>query len=411
MKLRAALLVGALAMSAGGACADETTTRSTTQSSDTAPGTTAPTTDATPVARTAPPSSAPTPTVESTDAEAFTSTTTSDPLEIEPACTLPSGIAERIALLVWPAVYAQDWATARRVVSDGVGGVLLMKPADWDATTLRQRLAELDLESPHGVLVATDEEGGDVQRLSGIATLASQQDVSTSASPDGAGRLIAEHAELVAALGVDVVLGPVVDVLPENGAPPLRHSRFFVGGPDAVAAYAAAYVAAWQLAGITPVLKHYPGHGGASGDTHSGAGLTAPLAEMEARDLLPYRALAQSGAGVMAGHLTTPDLSDDLPASRSAGAIEHLRASIGFGDALVVADSLDMGAVGIPVPQAAAESIGAGVDVVLYTDPSITTAVVDTVAAAVAAGTVPDERITEAATKVWRLLGHSVDGC
>jgi len=310
-----------------------------------------------------------------------------------------------VALLVWPSVYAADWESARRVVADnGLGGVLLMKPDGWDAATLRQRLAELDVASPHGLLVATDEEGGDVQRLSAIAPLPSQREISTTMTPEEASVAIGQHAEIVADLGVDIVLAPVVDVLPEDGQPPLDASRFFQGDPQNVGAYGAAYVGAWQRAGILPVLKHFPGHGAASGDTHVGAGETPGIAALEARDLVPYRLLAGTGAAVMVGHLTTPGLSDDVPASRSAPAVAYLREVLGYGDALVVSDALDMGAVGISVPEAAVESVRAGVDVVLFTDPAMTGPVIEALRSAVEDGTLPAERVRDAATKVARLL-------
>ncbi len=339
---------------------------------------------------------------------------TAEPVIVETtaACAPSIGLEQQIALLVWPSVYSSDWESARSVVRDhGLGGVLLMKPAGWDAETITLRLAELELESPFGLIVATDEEGGDVQRLSGVADLASQFDVSIQMSPDDAFQLISQHAEISNGIGIDVVFAPVVDVLPAEGSPPLRRSRFFAGGPEQVAEYAAAYVDAWRQAGVLPVLKHFPGHGEASGDTHVGDGVTAALPELEGRDLVPYRMLSGTGAGVMVGHLTSPELSDGLPASRSARAIGYLRDELGYRDALVVSDSLDMGAVGVPVPRAAVESLDAGVDVVLFTDPSITGNVIESITAAVGDGTIPTERIEDAALKVWRLLGHEVDFC
>jgi beta-N-acetylhexosaminidase len=340
--------------------------------------------------------------------------TTATPVIVETtvACAPPIGLEQQIALLVWPSVYSSDWETARSVVRDhGLGGVLLMKPAGWDADTITLRLGELESESPFGLVVATDEEGGDVQRLTGVSSLDSQFDISTQMPPDDAFQVISQHAEIAAGIGIDVVFAPVVDVLPSEGSPPLRRSRFFAGGPERVSAYAAAYVDAWQRAGVLPVLKHFPGHGEASGDTHVGDGVTAPLPELERRDLVPYRMLSGTGTGVMVGHLTTPELSDGLPASRSAHAIDYLRDELGYQDALVVSDSLDMGAVGVPVPQAAAESLDAGVDVVLFTDPSITGSVIESITAAVVDGAIPTERIEDAALKVWRLLGHEGDPC
>ncbi len=201
-------------------------------------------------------------------------TSTSAPVgDVELACARSIPLRERIALLVWPAVYSADWETAVSTVgSHQVGGVLLMKPTGWGPDDLRAGLARLDGAAGRGLVVATDEEGGAVQRLSMLGELPAQQDVSEQLVPAEAGRIIADHAVSVADVGVDMVLGPVVDVVPADGDVPLTRSRFFTGDPTTVSAYARAYVDAWRSAGLVPVLKHFPGHGGASGDTHDAAG-------------------------------------------------------------------------------------------------------------------------------------------
>jgi beta-glucosidase-like glycosyl hydrolase len=76
-----------------------------------------------------------------------------------------------------------------------------------------------------------------------------------------------------------------------------------------------------------------------------------------------------------------------------------------------VSDSLDMDAVGVPVPQAAVDSVRAGVDVVLVTDPTITADVIGALESAVGSGSLSPERVDAAASKVWRLLGHSTPLC
>lgn len=319
---------------------------------------------------------------------------------------------EQAALLTWPSVYTDDWASALSAVSNvGVGGVVLMEPNGLDEATVTARISELDSASRFGVIVATDEEGGAVQRLRGIQVLPSQRDVSTSLTVEQAGELIRRHGEMVARVGVDLVLGPVVDVLPANGSSPLDDSRLFAGDPEAVARYARAYVEGWQANGLGAVLKHYPGHGSASGDTHDAAGVTPSLAQLESWDLVPYQRLADTGAAVMVGHLTVPDLTGGLPASLSPGAIAHLRDSLGFADALVISDALDMGAIGRSVPEAAVASIAAGVDIVLFSQPGQASAVVDAIESAVADGVITADRLRGAAARVERLLAARGGGC
>lgn len=332
------------------------------------------------------------------------------------ACITDLGVRERIALLVWPAVYANDWSEAVDTVRmNDVGGVLLMSQAGVDADELRSRLLELEAASRHGLIVSTDEEGGDVQRLRNLGELPSQRQVSQDLSPDAATDLIAEHGTIVRSAGVDMVLGPVVDVEPNVGEVPLQPSRFFDGNPDVVTDYAAAYLSGWERAGLLATLKHYPGHGAASGDTHITVGVTPSLDDLRDFDLKPYRDLvaqaAATDAAVMVGHLTVPGLTDGVPATRSAAAVAYLRNDLGYGDALLITDALGMAAVGIPEPEASVLAIAAGIDVVLFTMTSRTDEVIDALEQAVTDGRIKIGDIDDAAQKVMALLGRDGHTC
>lgn len=329
-----------------------------------------------------------------------------------PSCLDSLTVRERAALLVWPAVYSTAWEAAIATVRDlGVGGVMLMEPRDWSADEIGARLDELELVARSGLVIATDEEGGNVQRLRLLGGLPSQQEMSETGTPESLGALIAPHAAIVRDVGIDMVFAPVVDVVPSNGEVALDRSRFFTGDANGVTEFARAAVTAWSQAGVVPVLKHFPGHGSASADTHLDAAVTEPVEVLEAIDLVPYRELADTGAAVMVGHLTVPGLTGDLPATRSPAAIARLRAEPGFADALVISDALEMGAVGLPVDQAAVAAIAAGVDVALFTDTSVTGAVIDSIERAVADGTIPADRLAASARRVLRVTGADELGC
>lgn len=347
------------------------------------------------------------PATVATTSPAQTTTSTESPAEQAEqlaACVSSWPLRDRIAVLVWPSVYSEQWATAQAVVSDlHVGGVILMKPGDAFAADLATHLAELDAVSPHGLVVATDEEGGAVQRLSALEVIPSQE----AMSEEDAATITAtieQHAGLIAAAGIDVVLGPVVDVRPAEGEDPLGAGRLFLGGPQEVAALGLLYVEAWQSAGLLPVLKHFPGHGSASADTHQELATTPPLDELRTRDLVPYEQLAATGAGVMVGHLAVPGLTDGEPASLSARAVTLLRTELGYADALVMTDALGMGAVGLSVPSAAVRALQAGVDVVIFTSTGETADVIDAIEAAVQAGTLTVAEIDDSAVRVARLI-------
>ena len=346
--------------------------------------------------------------VPTTEAPTTAPPTTADPLV---ACLGQWPLRDRIALLVWPAVYSNQWASAERVVRDQrVGGVILMRPSDTFTADLAANLDGLTALSAHGLAIAVDEEGGSVQRLAALGAIASQEEMSTL-GPAAAGAVIAGHGELLAAAGIDVILGPVVDVRPEVGDDPLGQGRLFQGTPQDVAAMGAAYVGAWQSAGLQPILKHYPGHGSASADTHQRLATTPELSQLVLRDLVPYQALATSGAGVMVGHLDVPGLTDGQPASLSPEAISFLRNDLGWGDALVMTDALGMGAVGLPVPDAAVRSLQAGVDVVIFTGTDDAASVIGAIDSAVSAGALSEAEIDDSARRVLRLLDRSGPSC
>ncbi len=320
------------------------------------------------------------------------------------ACVSSWPLRDRIALLVWPSVYSEQWATAQAVVSDlHVGGVILMKPNSAFAADLATHLAELDAVGPHGLVVATDEEGGAVQRLSALEVIPSQEEMS-GLDPATVTATIEQHARLIEAAGIDVVLGPVVDVRPAEGEDPLGAGRLFLGGPQEVAALGLLYVEAWQSAGLLPVLKHFPGHGAASADTHQELATTPSLDELRTWDLVPYQQLAATGAGVMMGHLAVPGLTDGEPASLDARAVALLRNELGYADALVMTDALGMGAVGLSVPSAAVRALQAGVDVVIFTSTGETADVIDAIEAAVNAGTLTVAEIDDSAVRVARVI-------
>jgi beta-N-acetylhexosaminidase len=319
------------------------------------------------------------------------------------ACVGSWPLRDRIALLVWPAAYSDQWADVEATVRDlHIGGVVLMKPDDDYALHLGEHIADVDAVSAHGLLVATDEEGGQVQRLAVLGALPSQEAMS-SESIETITATIGAHAQILAASGVDVIFGPVVDVRPEAGRDPLGHERLFVGDPERVGELGAAYVDGWRSAGLLPVLKHFPGHGSASADSHTGAATTPPLAQLLQRDLVPYERLAGSGTGVMVGHLTVPDLTDGVPASQSPAALALLRDELGNADAVVFSDALGMAAVGAPVPEAAVRAIRAGIDVVVFTSLGDTAGVIDAVEQAVASGDLAVDDVDDSAVRVARL--------
>ena len=256
-------------------------------------------------------------------------------------------------LASFPGPSVPGWLLRR--VEDGLGGVCLYgsnRHADIGA------VAALLHGARPSVVVAADEEGGDVTRieattgssLPGNAALGAVDDVELTRAVAGA------LGARLRSLGVDLDLAPCADVNsdPDN---PVIGVRSFGADPALVARHTAAFVSGLQAAGVAACAKHFPGHGAVTVDSH----LALPtVAEVGERELAPFRAAVAAGvAAVMPGHLRVPAL-DDAPASVSRRVlVDLLRGSLGF-DGVVVTDALDMGGIGGPAGDPRRGGAGAG---------------------------------------------------
>lgn len=332
-------------------------------------------------------------------------TTTTDPRSC--LATLP--VRARAGQLLVALTRMSDLAGAEGPVAAGdLGGIVLLgsPPAD-----LADRLAALRSLAPNGMLVAVDEEGGRVQRLRElIGPVPSARRLASEGDPAAARDVALGVGTALAALGIDLALAPVIDV----GGGPGIGDRSFSDDPAVVTRFGLAVVDGLAAGGVIPVVKHFPGHGRASGDTHLGVAVSPPLDELRSVDLVPFAAAVADGrAAVMVSHLAvpgltfTPGLTDTVPASLSAAAVtDLLRTELGF-DGLVISDDLGMRAVTsrYAVPDAVVAALVAGVDLVIIPSPAEAAPVLDAVVAAVEAGTLAPERLDEAVVRVLRAKG------
>ncbi len=321
------------------------------------------------------------------------------------SCMAALPLAWRASQVLMPAVYGDDLGSARELIDElDVGNAILMT---WPEGASADALAELKSANGIPLLIATDEEGGDVQRLRQLGQFGSAAEVRSTMTPDDAYVMVSEHAFAVAGLGIDVVFAPVVDVAEPGGGGPIG-DRAFSDDPLVVSEYARAYVDGWASAGVLPVLKHFPGHGRASADSHHGRSTTPPADELAQTDLVPYAQLAGLGAGVMVGHLDVPGLTDgNLPASLSPAAIGYLRDAMRYQDALVFTDALNMDAIGAQwnEAEAAVLALQAGADVPVYANVRGSRAIVDAITAAVTDGSLSETRLNDAVGRVFVAKG------
>jgi beta-N-acetylhexosaminidase len=202
-------------------------------------------------------------------------------------------------------------------------------------------------------------------------------------------RALAEkRGRQLAARGVTVDYAPDADVS-NQPANSVIGDRSFSNDPAVVATYAGAFADGLRAAGITPVFKHFPGHGHSSGDSHEGEVSTPPLAQLRTADLRPYETLPQPGDQVMVGHLDVPGLTDGLPTSLTPAAYALLRGDYRF-DGLVVTD--DLGAMKaitdrFSLPKAVTTALSAGADQALWSAGGDVGPVLTALDAALAGGT------------------------
>jgi beta-N-acetylhexosaminidase len=260
-----------------------------------------------------------------------------------------------------------DTATIQHAAKSGVGGVVLFGPS---SPNLAQTLKRARAVAPRGnaPLIASDEEGGAVQRLGPLIYPLPSAEVMGRWRPARITETARRYALRMKALGVNVALGPVADIAVPGYYIATTH-RSFSADPRQVAVAVNAWNDGLKAAGVQGVVKHWPGHGEAT-DTHVGGSLVPAWSVLQRRDLIPFKsAFAHHGSSVMVGHLRVPGLTEGTwPASESPAAMQALRAQAG-PSVLIMTDDLSMAAasttLGISPSQAAVRSLIAGADLAM----------------------------------------------
>lgn len=213
--------------------------------------------------------------------------------------------------------------------------------------------------------VFVDQEGGRVQRLRRPYWTDWSPPLTHAAHGPEATRLRYRllGAEL-RAVGIDADCAPTLDLLCDATHPFLR-DRCFGSDPEAVAAHGRACAEGLLAAGVLPVIKHLPGHGRATVDSHHDLPtVTATLDDLDATDFAPFRALNDLPIA-MTAHLRFTAIDPDRPATLSPAAIRLIRERIGF-DGLLTTDDITMQALPGNHAERAAAAIAAGCDVVMH---------------------------------------------
>jgi len=319
--------------------------------------------------------------------------------------TLPPGWTEHglLSQLIMVGASYADPGAAGPVVRGGAGGVVLVgQPAAGSAASITSRLAALVRTASIPAFVATDEEGGQIARLSNlVGPLPWPRQMAAQWSPAEVTGHLGTVGSAMRALGVTMDLAPVLDTASSSDPVDEESRRSFSESASTTTAYGLAFLRGLTSAGVIGVVKHFPGLGHANADTDRGPAADPPLAAL-AGDLEPFRQAIAAGVGVvMMSNVTEPDWGS-APAAVNPAAYAYLR-HMGFAG-VILTDSLDAGAItatGLNGARAVVAAIEAGADMAMITTPSDYPAALAGLEAAVASGALS---MAQVITSVHRIV-------
>lgn len=292
---------------------------------------------------------------------------TSAALEYADSVLSTLSLERKAAMMLMPAAYARsDISNLDHILyyadSLGVGGIVLLKGDLASAAMIADTLNALSGPAP---FLAVDAENGLRMRFSDAPEFQWNRELGQLSDDRimyDLGRELARECRIV---GINMVLGPVLDIVPGEGGNGIMRKRSLGSDPQRVADLAIAYSRGLEDGNVLSVAKHFPGHGSANADSHKALGeIYSDRSTIDNIDLYPFKKYVESGlSGIMVGHLFVGSLdSIRRPAAVSPVIMKDiLRNQLGF-NGLVITDALNMeGALGIRAWQA----INAGADIVI----------------------------------------------
>ncbi len=317
----------------------------------------------------------------------------------------------------------QESPIVRDIQNGLVGGVVIF---DYDVALdspvrnvqspeqLKKLVADLQAAGTDTLLVAVDQEGGKVARLKekyGFPPTVSQQWLGITDDPELTYEYASKTAETLQDMGINLNLAPVVDVNVNPDNPVIgRLERSFSSDPDKVAVHAAEVIKAHRDQNILTALKHFPGHGSSTEDSHHG--FTDVTNTWQVLELKPYELLfASPGVDlVMTAHVFNARLDPQWPATLSPAVLTGLlRESLGY-EGVIISDDMQMGAIHdeYGLETALEQTIKAGADVIIFGnnlvyDPDIAWKARDIILNLVREGHISRERIDESYERIMQL--------
>jgi beta-N-acetylhexosaminidase len=338
-----------------------------------------------------PPENAQPTAMPSRDTRPTTSPTTPPTDGPTPGASLETEIGQMLMIGFRGLEVSDDHFIVQDIRERNLGGVVLFdydapsgspvrnieSPTQVQALVAALQAAALQAAANTPLLVAIDHEGGILTRLKeerGFPPTLSHQTLGEIDDPAFTHEQAAAMARTLVELGINLNLAPVVDlnVNPDN---PIiaKYERSFSADPEVVTRHALAFIEAHHEQGVRCAVKHFPGHGSATGDTHEGwVDVTKTWSWSE---LLPFAHVVEAGLAdaIMTAHVFNADLDADDPATLSRSTIGGLiRGKLAY-DSVVISDDMQMGAIADHYGFEAAiqKAIEAGVDILAFANNSV----------------------------------------
>lgn len=313
------------------------------------------------------PQTTPSPTVQST----LDPTQETDPIALQIAeMTLEEKIGQM--LLVGIDGTDLDDQAKRMITEDKIGGIILYKDNIENLkgmVDLINAMKESNSSNPIPLFMSVDQEGGKVSRLPKEYTpIYSNGTVGTLSDVNAAEMMGKLLARSVSSAGFNMNFAPVLDIN-SNPNNPVIGDRSFSNSASQVIKLGIAEMKGIESENVIPVVKHFPGHGDTSVDSHLDLPVVNKTADQLAElELLPFQAAIQEGTdAVMIAHILFPELDPDKPASLSQIIIgDQLRGQMGY-EGVVITDDLTMGAImkNYDLAKVAVDTVNAGSDILL----------------------------------------------
>ena len=286
-----------------------------------------------------------------------------------------------------------------------VGGLFYNTVNMTSQSQVRELIADTQAFSAIPLLIMCDEEGGTVSRLmrtvgtTWVGPMLGYRDEGPAAARENAKTIGGD----MAALGFNLDLAPVADVW-SNPANTVIGTRAYSDDFSQAAVLVSAAVEGFHAGGVACTLKHFPGHGDTSEDSHYGSAYVyKSLEDLRTQEFLPFQAGIDAGAdAVMIGHIIVTDISDEPALFSYTLVTDILRGELGF-EGVIVTDSLEMQAISnnYGTAEIAVRAVKAGVDMLLC--PRDPETAVNALVSAVETGEISESRIDESVLRILTL--------